>query len=89
MAITSTVSWVEALLLAGVGSTTCASVMAMVLPKEKTWVLGCVQCSAQTSSTVTSMLTGRLTPWGWPASGVAVQPAGATAFAVTLTLTGP
>src|SRR4030042_1651169 len=87
--MTSTDRGVEALLVPGVGSTTCGSLPAMELLKVKAWVLGSVQCSVQTSSTATAVLTGRLVEVGLPGLGVAVQPAGATALAVRLTLTGP
>ena len=87
--MTSTDSGVEALLLPGVGSTTCGSLTAMALLKVKAWVLGSVQWSVQTSSTATAVLTGRLVDVGLSGLGVAVQPSGATALAVMLTLTGP
>jgi hypothetical protein len=87
--MTFTDSGVEALLLAGVGSTTCGVVMVIALLKVKLWVLGAVQCSVQTSSTVTAVLTGRLAEVGLPPLGVAVQPLGAVALAAMLTFTGP
>src|SRR4030042_4770821 len=87
--MTSTDRGVWARLLRGVGSTTCGSLTAMALLKVKAWVLGSVQCSVQTSSTATAVLTGRFVEVGLPGLGAAVQPSGATALAVMLTLTGP
>src|SRR4030042_1256620 len=48
--MTSTDKGVEALLLPGVGSTTCGSLTAMALLKVKAWVLGSGRCSVQTPS---------------------------------------
>ena len=61
----------------------------MELLKVKTWVLGWVQCSVQTSSTTTAVLTGRVADVGLPPLGVAVQFGEVRADVLMLTSTGP